>query len=333
MKYFSQDNWFSWSYGNGERFGRSLSPSDEFKVYHNPNPKPIQSMLAEGIRSAKSIADHFPGRKFDLFFSGGVDSEIMVRSFIEAGLAPRVHVVRYEDDINIYDVSYAYAVASSLGLKINIIDMNLKKFYETEAEKCSDEAQLDRPRLLPSLKYPDLVDGVSIIGSGDACWQRTDNDYSKKGHWKYWEIECDYSANKYCTLHNRESVHLWWRWTPELLLAHTKYKWFTKLINDHYHGKIGNFSTKLLGFKEEFPMLLERKKSTGFEKIESLILEFENFLEKKNNGLIYRQQIEYDVDDYFIRLTGKKFKPVSLNGEEQQCLDKQTKNMKKKHKK
>lgn len=307
MIHFSENNWVTWSYNDQPIQGRSTSGSDVFHVHHRPDPKPIGTFLEEGIRAAKSVADHYPGRQFDLFFSGGLDSEIMVRSFFAAGLKPRVHIVRYEDDINIEDVSYAVAIASSLNIDYNIIDMNIKKFFENDAERIAEQAQMDRPRMLPSLMYGDFVDGVSIFGMGEALWQRTDNDYTKKGTWQYWEIESDYACDKYNLLHNRESIHLWHRWTPELVLAHTKYNWFNNLINDGYPRRLGNTSTKIIGFREEFPDMIERKKYTGFEKIESLILEFESFLEKKNQGLIYRRQVEYSINDYFLNLTGRNF--------------------------
>jgi hypothetical protein len=306
MIYFNENNWVTWSYNDQPIQGRSSSASDIFKVHHNPDPKPIGTFLEEGIRAAKSVANHYQGRQLDLFFSGGLDSEIMVRSFYAAGLKPRVHIVRYENDINLEDVSYAIAIANSLNIDYNIIDMNIKKFFENDAERIAEQAQMDRPRMLPSLIYGDLVDGVSILAMGEALWQRTDSDYSKKGTWQYWEIESDYACDKYNLFHGRESIHLWHRWTPELVLAHTKYKWFYKLINDGYPKRLGNTSTKIIGFKEEFPDLLERKKYTGFERISDLIIDFENFLKKKNNGLIHRRQVEYSVDEYITKLTTTK---------------------------
>ena len=57
--------------------------------------------------SQKSTKDHFPDQKLNLFFSGGLDSELMLKSFLAIGEEPNIFIVRYEDDINLYDVSYA----------------------------------------------------------------------------------------------------------------------------------------------------------------------------------------------------------------------------------
>jgi hypothetical protein len=48
-----------------------------------------------------------------------------------------------------------------------------------------------------------------------------------------------------------------------------------------------------------YPDIIERKKQTGFEKVDPLINEFETFLQTKYKGLPYRQL----VDRTFAELT------------------------------
>jgi hypothetical protein len=43
--------------------------------------------------------------------------------------------------------------------------------------------------------------------------------------------------------------------------------------------------------------MIHRVKATGFEKIGSLLTEFETFLSKKNNGLFYRQECIRTYDE------------------------------------
>jgi hypothetical protein len=72
--------------------------------------------------------------------------------------------------------------------------------------------------------------------------------------------------------------------------------WIKKLINDEYYGKLGTNSTKIIGYREAYPDLIERKKKTGFENCQDLILEFENFLEKKYNGFTFRRHYDRNYD-------------------------------------
>lgn len=308
MIYTSKDNWIGWYYDNREYFCRSISGKETLKTFHkNPNPRKINSLMTEAVDAAKSTMDYYSGFKPEIFFSGGIDSELMLKAFIKAGLNPNVYVVRYEDDINLLDVSYAITIANSLGIDIKIIDLNLKKLIENEAEKIADQAQMDRASCIPHCKFGDLVDGLPIIGMGDVIWQRTDSDYSKKGTWQAYEVETEWALDRYNLYHNRPGVFQWFKWTPELLLAHTQYQWFSKIINDEYPGKLGINSTKWEGYTEEFPDLIYRSKLTGFEKVKDLFREFENFIKRKNNGFIYRRQVNTNVNDYIFKIMKKPF--------------------------
>lgn len=307
MIYFSENNWCSWQYNDGPLHSRSPADNAMFKTVYKPTDEPIGSLWDEAVKGAKSTIDLHPGLQPSLFFSGGVDSEVMLRAFLHIGAKPNVYVVRYENDINIYDVSYAVSIANSLGIDIKIIDMNLKSFYENEAEKVSELAQCDRPRGLPQMKFADFVDGLPILCMADVTWQRSDNDYNKKGDWKAWEIESDCAYDRYSTEVGRDAIYNWGRWSQGILIAHTRWKWFHRLINDYYPGKLGNSSTKFEGFSEEFPMMIKRRKKVGFEKCEDQIKEFEEFLKSKYNGLPYRRQSELTLDEMWIALTGKDY--------------------------
>ena len=310
MHYTTEDNWASWQYDNDPLYGRSRFSDQIFSTVYNTQIESIGSLWEEAILAAKSTLDHYPGQQLSLFFSGGVDSELMIRAFLHIGARFNLFVVRYNNDINIYDVSYAIAIANSLNLNIHIIDMNLKKFYETEAEKISEIAQCDRPRVFPQIKFPDFVDGLPIIAMGDLGWTRTNNDYTKQGNWLAVEHEFDYAFDRYNIETNRTAIHQWMKWSPGLFLAHMKTKWFKLLINDKFEGKIGNTSTKLQGYQEIFPNILPRKKMVGLENCKELTNEVENFLYKKYNGLPFRRECQMTKDDLCNKIFGKGYNEV-----------------------
>jgi hypothetical protein len=241
--------------------------------------------------------DHYPGLRPSIFFSGGVDSELILRAYLEIGANPKVYIVRYENDLNIYDVSYAITICTILNVDYNLIDFNLQKFYENDAEKISEDSQIDRPRMLPHVKFTDCADGLIIVGHSDVRWYRPHDDYTKKAIWMAQDFEHDIGCDKYNILHNRPAIYQWWKWTPGLVISYTQLDWFKKLINDEYIGKLGINSTKIIGFREVYPDMIQRVKQTGFEKIDTLIDEVESFLNKKNNGLIYRGVIDRTIHE------------------------------------
>ena len=291
MIYTSENNWYSWQYGEQELFGRQ-NDNSKFKTNYSKFTGEVQDFKTELNNAAASTLAHFPGLRPQVFFSGGVDSELILRSYLAIGANPEVFIIRYENDLNLHDISYAIVICDLLGVKYNLVDFNLQKFYENDAELIAEQAQIDTAKMLPHLKFSECADGLIIIGDSDTSWVRLNEDYTQSSIWVLRDYEFDIGLDKYSILHNRTAIHSWWRWTPGLVLSYTKLNWFSDLLSDKFDGKAGVNSTKMLGFKESFSDLITRPKYTGFEKIQPVIDEFENYLKKKNNGFLYRQTTE-----------------------------------------
>lgn len=302
--YTSENNWYSWSY-NDRLFGRQTN-NDKFNTHFAPYKGSVSSFKDELLKAARSTMDCCTSKPV-ILFSGGADSEIMLRAFLDIGVKPEIVIARYENDYNIYDVSYAITICSMLGVSYTILDCNLQKFYENEAERMSELAQIDRPRALPYCKLLELVDGFPIMGASDMSPWRTDDDYSRRGTWlmRCWEHDIGWS--KFLRSINKPGIAEWFKWTPGLVLSYMHTAWFNKLINDEYYGKLGSNSTKLIGYREAYPNLIERNKQTGFEKIDILVDEFENFLQQKYNGLPYRQSVDRTIDELYQDITGTNY--------------------------
>lgn len=302
MIYTSENNWYSWSYDQHLPFGRQLH-NGKLDTHFGKYTGPVNSFSKELENAASSTLEYYPNIRPTILFSGGADSELVLRAYLKIGANPKVCIVRYENDYNIYDVSYAVTICSLLNVQYSIIDFNLQKFYENDAEKISELAQIDRPRALPQCKFMDLVDGLPILGSSDLTGVRTNDDYTIKGTWliRCWEHDIGWS--KYLRETNRPGIAEWFKWTPGLVLSFTKMQWFKKLVNDEYYGKLGCNSTKLIGYRETYPDMIERKKQTGFEKTDLLVNEFELFLEKKYKGLPYRQHVDRSLSHLYTEIT------------------------------
>lgn len=285
MFYCSEDNWYSWRYGSGDLLGRQPG-NEELFTYYAKSRSPVRSFKEELCAAAASTLDHYAGLKPCIFFSGGVDSELILRSYVNIGANPEVYIVRYENNLNIYDVSFAVVVCEQLGVKYKIVDFNLLSFYENDAEQISEIAQIDRPRMLPHLKFTDCADGLIIVGHSDIAWQRPHDDYSVKTEWDAIDFEHDLGCDKYNMAVGRQAIYQWWKWTPGLVLSYIRLEWFQNLINDMIPGKLGINSSKIIGFREAYPDLIDRKKMTGFEKIDSVINEVEASLKEKYSGTL-----------------------------------------------
>lgn len=291
----SENNWYKWWYGSGSMFGRQTSNLPFNTSYGGGLNGSIGSFKEEMLTAARSTMDHYSGLKPCVYFSGGLDSELVLRSYLDIGADPIVNIFRFENHINEYDVSYAIVICETLGVKYNIIDFNVKKFFENDAESISDIAQIDRPRGLPQLQFLDYTEGFAVLGIGDPRWTRSVKDNTP---WILLDQEHDTGWDKYILHKGMPAIAQWFKWTPELVLAYTETQWFKDLVlNNKWSGREGVTSTKLIGYREAYPDLLERTKKTGMEPIDSLINEFEEFLKKKYNGLPYRQVVPRTIDE------------------------------------
>jgi hypothetical protein len=289
----SLDNWYQWHYNHNTR--RS-STDEKFETSFNALSSKIGTFKDALLFNAKSTADYYEGERLGVLFSGGSESELLIRLYKEIGKDVVAYIFRYEDDINLYDVSYAVTIAESLSVPYKVIDFNLKKFYLNDAEQISELAQVDRPRALPQLKFLDYFDEVAIAGASDPTWYRPSDDYSKKVEWLMCDFEHDVGWSKYVKEISRPAIMEWFKWTPEMVVGFTKSKWFHNLTNDHYYGKLGINSTKLIGYREAYPSMIDRIKKTGFETVDPLIAEFEQHLATKYNGLPYRGTVTRTID-------------------------------------
>lgn len=299
MLWFTENNWFTWQYGkNGPLNGRSI-PNEKFITNYSRCNEHIGSFQDELVKAAKSTVDYYNNKKLVLLFSGGVDSETVLLSYLKIGHPIDVHIYRYENDYNLYDVSYAVAICNSLGISYKLIDFNFKKFLETEGEKFSKLSEINLPGALPHLKFLELTDGVPIMGMGDPFWVRIQgNDYTIKGWWCVQDREFPAGFGKFLTAINKEGIPYWLKWTPGLSYSYTNLSWFKKLTNDELIGEINVRRTKIIGYREAYPCMLQRQKQTGVEKVEGLVNEFRSYLNKKSGGEQYLQISSKTLEDF-----------------------------------
>jgi hypothetical protein len=286
MFYTSENNWYIWKYGDLEPFSRQ-SGNLPFTTSFSKFTGEVKSFKEELSKAATS-AINFSKSNISILFSGGLYSELIIRSFLEVNYKPKVYIIQYEKNYNLYDVNNAIKICSKLNVPYKIIDFNLKKFYENSAEKYSELSQIDKPEILPYCEIIEKIDEFLIMGFGSLIPIRISNDYAKKEQWLNVCLEYSIGLSKFLKYINKPSIAEWFKWTPGLVISYMKLEWFNNLINDKFIGKLGPNSTKLLGFREIYPDIIDRKKQNEFEDIFDVILEFEEFLYKKYNGLIFR---------------------------------------------
>jgi hypothetical protein len=262
---FYKNNWFLWTYDDGPEYGPKLHPTAEFKIIlKNTIDRPIKSYYEELLENGRVIRDTFSGT-LDLLFSGGVDSEIILRVYKDLGIPINVYIFKYENDYNLIEYTQAIKSCDKLNVKPKIIDFNLQKFFENEAYDIQQIVFASNSGWLPHMKLTEYCDGLPIIGSGNPYIRRRSRDMAQKYPWV---CELDEKCHHWAVYHktiNRPCITDWYEYSPELLVSYFNLPFVQQLLKDEVSGKLSNESTKVQVHQEYWPDLDLRPKLIGFE--------------------------------------------------------------------
>jgi hypothetical protein len=254
-----KNNWLTWGYDGVNNAPKTKKDSVFNIQFTKTIVKPVQSYYEELINNARAIRETYSG-KFDLLFSGGIDSEVILRIYKELGVPLNVFIFKYENNYNHRDVSQAIKTCDALNVKYSLIDFNLEKFFENEAYSIWSKCYTGSSGWLPHMKMTEYLEGIPIIGSGEPYWRK-----QQDGSWMF-EMDEDAKAwTVYHTTIKREVISDWYEHSPNIILSHMDLPIVNDLINNRIPGKISSYSSKGIIHKEIWPDLDLRRKLVGFE--------------------------------------------------------------------
>jgi len=252
----------------GRLYGARTSPTEKFEVsvgqidveqYKN------STFRDELLRTADLVYKDY-GKDFALFLSGGTDSEIVLRNFLDIGVKPQCYTICFENEYNRTDVNEAIDLAKELDVKLNIIDFNVKDFlYSGEASEFGNKIQCTQITYLMVYRCIKQLGLPSVMG-GELLLKR--NIYTEPTTWYYCFRENeDASAIRFSETYNIPLVNEWFSYTPELMLFYLEQQAIHSLVNEKYNYKLTSVSSKNAILKQLLPEIRVRKKTHGFEKL------------------------------------------------------------------
>lgn len=247
---FYKNNWLDW-----------ISSGDEFKfILKKTVTQPVMSYFDELFENARNIRDITSG-PLDLMFSGGIDSEVVLRVYRELNIPINVFIFKYEDMLNYREFDHAIKVCTDLNIKHTVIDFNIKRFFENDAYDIWSKCKTSSSSRLPHMKLTEYLDNTPIIASGEPYWKKQDD-----GTWvfvleedaKYWTI--------YHKTIGRTAITDWYEYRPEVILSHMQLHRVQQLMNNQVLGKTSTVSSKALIHQAKWDDIIIRAKMVGFEK-------------------------------------------------------------------
>lgn len=262
------------------------------------------SYKKELLRTADLIYKDY-GKDFALFLSGGTDSEIVARNFLDIGIRPPCYTIKFKDDYNANDVNEAIDLAKDLDLPLHIIDFDIKEFmYSGEASEFGKKLQCTQITYL--MVYHNILKlGLPAVMGGEAMLKRNIGTDPSTWYYCFRENE-DASAMRFSNLYNIPLVNEYFSYTPELLLYYLEYSDIQSLVSNKYNYKLSSVSSKNNILKKLLPNIRVRKKTHGFEKL--LGFNFECYRQLTSEQIL-RLEFSLDGIEYYSiikMLKGKK---------------------------
>ena len=294
---FTHKNHLTYTIGN-KLYGHRENSFEKFKVnvgvidqaHYN------QSNYYNELRRTADLIYTDLGKDFALFLSGGTDSEIVARNFLDIGIKPICYTIKFKDDYNASDVNEAIDLAKELNLPLHIIDFDVKDFlYSGEASEFGKNIQCTQITYL--MVYHSIMKiGSPAVMGGELVLKRDISTNPSTWFYNFRENE-DASAMRFSLKYNIPLVNEYFSYTPEMMLYYLEDVDIQQLVTNKYNYKLTSVSSKNAILKKLVPEIRVRKKTHGFEKL--LGFNFEAYrqltgeqllrLEPSLDGIEYKQ--------------------------------------------
>ena len=237
-------------------------------------------------------------REIWLCFSGGIDSEIVAESFRYARIPIRAAILRFKNDINAHDISWAISYCEMHKVPYELFDLDINAFFDSgEMMHFADLTSCPTPQLPSSMKLMELIakrGGYPILGSAECYLSRHNTG------WYMYEREKIASLYRYLLKTNTPGQAGFYQWNPEIMYSFLVDPLLKNLVEDKIPNHKDTYYLKPELYAQYWKFHT-RPKYTGFEKIERLDRKWRPILEQKFGHCDEQVYIRYD--DLVQRLT------------------------------
>ena len=273
------------TYNNHFKFGYDYnwfepraSHQQKWTVQYGECNHPPLSFHEECLRTARMIKQVFPDEELCVLFSGGVDSEVVVRSFYESNIEIKVAILQFNNQLNSHDIIYAINTCNELGISYQIYNLDILNFWEFELYNYTDPTYCISPQLASTMWLIDQIKGIPILGSGECLIEK--RSIANKLEWCLLEKERIASWYRFFIEKNKRGCPGFFQFTPEIILSYLKEPTIQQLINNELPDISSTNEIKLKIYQKYFP-LVSRPKYTGFEKLQNEDAYFRKKLNEK----------------------------------------------------
>lgn len=267
MKNFTNllDQNFTYGY-DGEIYNLRSDASSQFNCYYRKAKYHPRSFREECVKNVKKIADYADSvdRTPMILYSGGMDSEVVIRAFQESGRRFKIIVNRFADNLNSHDMLYVKKFLDNHHLSAEFVDIDIKSWLTSnEAMTMAEKSKCAYSQMLPTMKLIDTVyferQGIPVLGNGDFYASKIE------GQWQYVEFEYILAWMRYCVDRNIIGSINFFQQTPEIVLAIAQDPLIWETVNADHEPNLR--LAKYRVYQKYWPDIVVRNKFNGMERI------------------------------------------------------------------
>lgn len=256
-----------------------------FKITYKPVSRPLQNWRQECVQTARNIATAAAGKPIMLGLSGGIDSEVMARAFMEAGIEFQGVSLRYSDPLggfNNHDIKFAQEFCEANDIKHRTVNIDVDMFFDVKAPEFINQGY----RAVNVFRYTQLIilelaaksNNVAVMAGGEQLYGAQDNVI-------YLRSSPDFSVPiQWCYDHDQLHFPYFFRQNSEVFAAYMKDPLVDVLLANpqYYVNPVPHHSLeKMLVYHAHYPEMSRRKKFNGFERIRQRRADAQNALKEQ----------------------------------------------------
>lgn len=235
-------------------------------------PMSWREELVEAARQIRAATD----RPLYLCLSGGIDSEVMARAFVEAGIEFQALAMRHVQYTNEHEMIYAIDWCAKNNVNLNFLPLDTADFFTRGIEKYismgyyGGVTTFSIYTYLYMMEYINEIGGSAVMGMGEPIFA------NKKDQICLEFLSYRHTSYRFLQI-NKNHVHFPWFFlsTPELLASYLREELVDLIVSDprYYASPLPNFMQSLekpIVYHKYFPDMMRRPKGTGWERFKSV---------------------------------------------------------------
>lgn len=255
---------------------RRSNESKSFSLDYKRATRKHSDFRSECAELAKALAIEAKGVPLYVCLSGGIDGEVVCRSFVDAEVSFTPVLFEYKKHIR-EDLAHVLNFVKKHKLPLKRVVFDEVAFLKEEIFKWCQKYPISEPFVAFDMARMERLDGAVVFGCGDIVLES-----SASGIFSY-ERGSLFQAQDFMTDNKRAGCYHFFQGSAELILSFLNDPIIQKWLELQPIMKFENSRQfKSYMYKKIWPDIAIRKKWTGYERFAELYLTTQKFLQQEN---------------------------------------------------